>query len=81
MSLVFSHEGVVRHAGPGHVAEGPAGQSPRGGEVAEREGQNHGQTPDTHDNSCGGLCRQTGLQRVDYGHVPAGQRSQRPPEL
>lgn len=47
-----------------------------GGEVAEREGQDHGQTPDTDDDSRGGLRRQTGLQGMDDGHVPAGQRSQ-----
>lgn len=46
-----------------------------GGEVTEREGQNHSQTPDTDDDPCGGLRRQAGLQRMDDGHVPAGQRS------
>lgn len=46
-----------------------------GGEVAEREGKDHGQTPDTDDNSCGGLGRQTRLQGVDDGHVPKGWRS------
>lgn len=71
----FSHEGVVGHAGPGHVAEGPAGQSFGSREVAEREGQNHGQTPDTDDDSCGSFRRQTRLQGMDDGHVPAGQRS------
>ena len=76
-SSEFSHEGVVGHAGPGHVAEGPAGQSFGSREVAEREGQNHRQTPDTDDHSCGGLCWQTRLQGMYDGHVPACQRSQR----
>ena len=78
---MFSHEGVISHARPGHVAEGPAGQSSGGGEVAEREGQNHGQTPDTDDNSHSGFCRQTRLQGMDDGHVPRGQRSQHWPKL
>lgn len=64
----------MSHAGPGNVAEGPAGQSLGGGEVAERESKHNGQTPDTDDNSCGGLPRQTRLQRIDDGHVPAGKR-------
>lgn len=49
------HEGVVRHAGPGHVTDGLVGQNKGGGEVTEREGQNHGQTPDTDDDTRGGL--------------------------
>lgn len=51
----FSHEGVVSLAGPGHVADGPARHSSNCGEVAEREGQNHSQTPDTHDDPDSGL--------------------------
>ena len=52
---VFSHEGVEGHVGPGHVAEGSAGKRSDGGEVAERESQNHGQTPDADDDSQSGL--------------------------
>ena len=55
LSECSSHEGVVGHVGPGHVAERPAGQRSDSGEVAEREGEDHGQTPDAHDDSCGGL--------------------------
>ena len=72
VSCVHPLKGVVGHTGPGHVAEGPAGQSSGGGEIAEREGQNHGQTPDTHDNSHSGLRRQTRLQWMNDGHVPTG---------
>lgn len=50
-----SQKRVVGHAGPGHVTEGPAGQNSGGGEVTERERQDHGQGPDTDDDSCGGL--------------------------
>lgn len=71
----FSHEGIARLAGPGHVADGPGGQNSYRGEVAERESQNYRQTPDTNDDTGGGLRRQTRLQRVDDGHVPKGQRS------
>lgn len=69
------HEGVVGTARPGHEADGLVRQDKGGGEVTEREGQNHGQTPDTDDDPRGGLRRQAGLQRMDDGHVPAGQRS------
>lgn len=51
------------------------GQNEGGGEVAEREGQNHGETPDADNDPRGGLGRQAGLQRVDDGHVPADQRT------
>lgn len=53
---ICSHDGVISHARPVHVADGSAWQSFGGGEVAQREGQNHGQTPDTDDDPCGDLC-------------------------
>ena len=74
-----SHEGVVRRSRPGHVADGPARHPAEGGVEAEREGQGHSQSPDTHDHHLGGSGRQARLQGMDDGHVPVftGFRRQR----
>lgn len=73
---MISHEGVFGHAGPGHVADGPLGQSSDGGKVAEREGQNHSQAPDTDNDPQSGFSRQTRLHRVDDRHVPTTESPQ-----
>ena len=72
-----SHEGVVRGSRPGHVADGPARHPAEGGVEAEREGQGHSQSPDTHDHHLGGSGRQARLQGMDDGHVPVQVRHHR----
>lgn len=67
---MVSHEGVFSHAGPGHIANGPVGQSSDGGEVAEWEGEDHCQAPDTDDDSHRGFGRQPRLHGMDDCHVP-----------
>lgn len=54
-SEYFLHKGVIWHAWPGHKTEGSIRNNSDGGEVAERESENHCQAPDTDDGSNGGL--------------------------
>lgn len=70
-SGALSHEMVLSLAGPGHIADGSLWQDFGGGVVAQRESQDHGQAPDAHNDASGCLCRQTRLQGMDDGHVPA----------
>lgn len=74
---MFLHKGVISHAGPSNITEGPARQSSSCGEVAERESQNNSQTPDADDDAQGCLRWQPRLQRVDDGHVPTEVATQR----
>ena len=61
--------------GPGDVADHAAGQLVRGGVVVLGEGQQQSQEPDHHHHHLGLGGRHTLLQRMDDGHVPAGEQS------